>query len=138
MSCGFHRRLAFADDTIRVHKCGGFEKFAADVALVATGFFAAAVGAFAFYKAVGQETLVVFTVEHLGVLGEDVTVFLDFKEGFLDEFFVNGAFCTGIIVERGVPSAEKICNVCVIAVSQSFRGDALSYGFYLNGCTMRV
>ena len=138
MPCGFHRGFALADDTIRVHKCGGFEKFAADVALVASSFFTATVGTFAFYKAVGQETLVVFAVEHLSVLGEDVTVLLDFKKGFLDEFFVNGALSAGVVVKGSVPFTEEICYSGVIAVSQSFRGDALSYRLYLDGCTMRV
>ena len=96
---------------------GWFQKFAADVALVAAGFLAAAVRTFAFYEAVRQETLVVFAVEHLGVLGEDVTVFLDFQKGFLDEFFVDWAFCAGVIVKGGIPLAEKLCDFGVVAVS---------------------
>ena len=84
--------------------------------MVAAGFFAAAVGAFAFYEAVGQEALVVFAVEHLGVLGEDVTVLLDFKKGFLDEFFVDGALGAGVVVKGGVPSAEELGDFGVVAV----------------------
>jgi hypothetical protein len=138
MPSGFHCRLAFADDTIRVHKCGGFEKFATDVALVATGFFTAAVGAFAFYKAVRQEALVVFAIKHLCVLGEYVAVLLYFEKGFLYEFFVNGAFGACVIIEGCVPFAEEFCNAGVIAVCQSFRRDALFYGFYFDGCAMCV
>ena len=45
-------------------------------------------------------------------------------------------------IEKGIrdkgPFAEKLCHSGVIAVSQSFRGDALSYRLYLDGCTMRV
>ncbi len=96
---------------------GGFQEFAADVALVAAGFLAAAVGAFAFHEAVGQETLVMLAVEHLGVLRKDVAVFLDFQKGFLDEFFVDWAFGAGVIVKGGIPSAEELGDFGVVAVS---------------------
>ena len=117
MTRGFHCGFAFADYAVWFNKQSWFKKFAAYVALVAAGFLAAAVGTFAFYEAVGQETLVMFAVEHLGVLREDVTVFLDFKQGFLNEFFVDWAFCAGVIVKGGVPSAEEFGDFGVVAVS---------------------
>ena len=61
--------------------------------------------------------MVVFAVEHLGVLGEDVTIFLDFEKCFLDEGFVNWAFGASIIVERGIPSSEEFGDFGVVAVS---------------------
>ncbi len=117
MPCGFYRGFVFADDAVRLNKCCRLQEFAAAVALVAAGFFATAVGAFAFDKAVGQETLVMFAVEHLGVLREYVAVFLDFQQGFLHEFFVDWAFGAGVIVKRGVPFAEELRDVGVVAVS---------------------
>ena len=75
------------------------------VALVSAGLFVVTVGAIAFHEAVGQETLVVFAVEHLGVLAEDVAVFVNFHQGFLDEFLVHGALGARVVVEGGFPSA---------------------------------
>ncbi len=117
MPSGFHGGFVFADNTVRLNQCGGFEEFAADVALVAAGFLAATIGAFAFHEAVGQETLVMFAVEHLGILSEDVAVLLDFQKGFLDKFFVDWALCAGVIVKGGVPSAEELGDFGVVAVS---------------------
>ena len=55
-------------------------------------------------------------VEHLGFLLEDVAVFLDFQQGFLDEFFVDWALGAGVIVKGGVPSAEEFGDFGVVAV----------------------
>ena len=112
----FTNGFVFADNAVGLNKQCWFKEFAADVTLVASGFLAAAVGAFAFYEAVGQETLVMLAVEHLGVLLEDVAVFLDFQQSFLHEFFVDWAFGACVIVKRGVPSAEKLGDFGVVAV----------------------
>jgi hypothetical protein len=85
--------------------------------LVSAGFLAAAVGTFAFNEAVRQEPLVMFAVEHLGFLLEDVTVPLDFEKGILYEFFVDWALCACVIVKGSIPSAEKLCDFCVVSVS---------------------
>jgi hypothetical protein len=98
--------LVFADCTVRLNERCGFQQFAADVTLVASGFFGAAAGTLAFYEAVGEEALVMLTVEHLGFLLENVTVLLDFKKSFLDEFFVHWAFGAGVIVIGCSPSSE--------------------------------
>ena len=86
------------------------------VALVSAGSFAAAVGAFAFHEAVRQETLVMLAVEHLGVLAEDVAVLVDFHQGFLNEFFVHGAFGARVIVKGSIPPPEEFSDSRVVSV----------------------
>ena len=103
---GFYDGGVPADDAARFQEEGCFQEAAAVVALVSAGAFVAAVGTFAFHEAVRQEALVVFAVQHLRVLGEDVAVFVDFHEGLLDEFFVDGAFCAGVVVEGCAPLFE--------------------------------
>ena len=125
MPCSFDNRLAFTDNTVRFDKSCGFEEFAAAVALVAAGFFAAAVGAFAFDEAVWEESLVVLAVEHLRVFREDVAVLFNFKERFLHKFFVNRALCAGVIVKGGIPSAKQLGNFGVVALGEGFWGYAL-------------
>ncbi len=86
--------LFFADYAVRFNQHGGLQESAAHVALVAAGFFAAAVGAFAFHESVRQKALVMLAVEHLGILLEDVAVLLDFKQGFLDKLLCAlGSLC---------------------------------------------
>jgi hypothetical protein len=58
-----------------------------------------------------------FAVKHLGFLLEDVAVLLDFKQGFLDEFFMHWAFGAGVIVKGGVPSLEEFGDAGVVSVS---------------------
>ena len=99
MARGFHGWFVFADDAVRFNQHGRFEQSAAHVTLVSAGFFAAAVWAFSFYEAVRQEPLVVFAVKHLGVLLEDVAVFLDFEQRLLDKLFVDWTFGACVIVK---------------------------------------
>ena len=86
--------------------------------MVSASAFVAAVWTFAFYKAVGEEAFVVFAVEHLCVLVEDVAVFVDFHKGFLDEFFVDWAFGSGVVVEGCIPAFEKVGYYSVVSVRQ--------------------
>ena len=50
-------------------------------------------------KRSGKKPLVMLAVEHLGFLLEDVAVFLDFKQGFLDKLLVHWAFGACVIVK---------------------------------------
>ena len=79
-----------------------------------------------------------FAVEHLGVLSEDVTVFLDLQQGFLDELFVDWALRARVVVEGGAPFKEEFSNYSVVSVSQRFGSDALSYSFHFNWSAMRI
>ena len=94
--------------------------------MVSAGAFVAAVWAFAFYEAVGEEALVVFAVQHLCVLFEDVAVFVYFHEGLLDEFFVDLTFGSGVVVEGCAPAFEKVCYYGMISVRQFLGCYALS------------
>jgi hypothetical protein len=84
--------------------------------LVSASFLAAAVRAFAFHEAIRKEALVMLTVEHLGFLLENVPVFLDFKQGFLNKLLVNWGFGACVIVKRGFPSAEEFSYAGVVEV----------------------
>jgi hypothetical protein len=85
--------------------------------LVSTRFFASTVWAFAFHEPVRQKALVMRAVKHLCLLLENVTVLLDFKQDFLNKFFMHRAFSAGVIVKGSVPSAKKFGYADVIAVS---------------------
>jgi hypothetical protein len=65
-------------------------------------------------------------------------VFLDFQESFLDEFFVDGTFGAGVIVKGSIPSPEELCDFGVVAVCELFRLNALSDGFYFDGCAVCI
>jgi hypothetical protein len=85
--------------------------------LVSTRFFATAVRAFAFHEPVRQETLVMQAVKHLCLLLENVTVLLDFKQDFLDKFFVHRTFSAGVIIKGSIPSTKKFGYAGVVSVS---------------------
>ena len=106
--------------------------------MVSAGAFVAAVWAFAFYEAVGEEALIVFAVQHLCVLVEDVAVFVDFHEDLLDEFFVDWAFGSGVVVEGCAPAFEKVGYYGVVSVRQFLGCYALFQGFDFYGCAVFV
>ena len=92
------------------------EYSAAVVALVSAGGGVVAVWTFSFYEPVWQEALVVFAVWQNDVLFEDISVLVEGAIEFLDELFVNRAFCSCVVVELYVELFDAVREDSVILV----------------------
>ena len=66
-------------------------------------------------------------VEHLRVLAEDVAVLVNLHQRLSDEFLVDRAFGSRVIVKTRVPLPEQLGYSGVVPVSQLFRRDSFFY-----------
>jgi hypothetical protein len=138
MTCGFYSGFIFADYAIWLDKHGWFEQSTAYVTLVSSGFFATTMGAFSFDETVRQKPLVMLTIKHLSFLLKDIAIILYFQKCFLNKLFVDRTLSTCVIVKASVPTAEKLSDTSMVAVSEFFGSDFLFYSFDFNGRAMCV
>jgi hypothetical protein len=82
--------------------------------------------------------MVMFTVEHLCILTEDVAIRVNLHQRFSDEFFMHQILRSRVIIVRGFPTFEQFCNSRMIPISQLFRRNSLTYGFDFDGCAMLI
>ena len=82
--------------------------------------------------------MIVFAIEHLCVLAEDVAIPVDFREYFGDEFLVHWTLGSGVVVERGIPALEQLRDSHMVTVGQLLRSDSLANCFDLDGCSVLV
>ena len=97
-----------------------------------------AVGAFAFDEPVWEEAFVVEAVELGYLLAVYETVLLNFEIEVPDEFFVDHAFGSRIIVELYLERLEKLDDQLVVLVRKLARRYTQFDGLYLDGGTVFV
>ena len=112
----FQHGCLIAEDAVRFDEVDGLKNLATVFALVASSPLGVAVGAFSFHETVGEEPFVILAVGQNHRFAVDVTVFLYFEIGFLDEVFVDWAFCPGVVVELYVEGFEELSDLLMVSV----------------------
>ena len=97
-----------------------------------------AVRTFAFDEAVWEKAFVVEAVELGYPLAVYETVLLNFEIEVPDEFFVDAALGSGVIVEFNLERLEKLDYEFVVLVGELARWYAQFDGFYLDGSAVLV
>jgi len=108
------------------------------IALIPTCVGVVAVRAFAFDEAVREKSFVVETIELGYLLAVYEPVFLNFEIEVPDEFFVDYAFGSRIIVELYLERLEKLDDQLVVLVRKLARRYTQFDGLYLNGGAVLV
>ncbi|SRR6266508_2071044 len=112
----FLNRGRVIEGALRVDEVFRVEDSTTIVALVSPGVGVVAVGAFAFDEAVRKETFVVEAVELGYLLTVYEPVLLNFEIEVSDEFFVDLALGSCIVVELNLEGFEKLDDESVVFV----------------------
>ena len=108
------------------------------IALVPACIWVVAVGALAFDETVWEKAFVVGAVELGYFLAVDKAVLFNFEVEVSDEFFVDAALGSGVIVEFNPERLEKLDDEFVVLVGELARWYAPFDGFYLDGSAVFV
>jgi hypothetical protein len=132
-----YRRLA-TQNTVWVDQICGLEDSSTGIALVSPGSRGVAVRALSLYEPVWEKSLIVFAIGERHTTAMNVAILFDFSVELSDEFLVNNAFRSCVVVKPDLECFEEFFDQPMVSVGELARRYSLLKGLNFNRCSMLI